>query len=112
MGGKAGRSVIRYDRQDALDFVLAHLKTKRAKRTIKQRKVYAETIFAEAKNSHGLRRAICRGLDKVTIQALLTCAVQNIKRLIKHSYASGPNSIYIALKQFHFRAKVLLVPVT
>lgn len=110
--GEAGRSIIRYDRQDALDFALAHLKTERAKTTIKQRKVYAETIFAEAKNSHGLRRAICRGLDKVTIQALLTCAVQNIKRLIKHSYALGPNSIFIALKQFHSRAKVLLVPVT
>jgi hypothetical protein len=52
--------------------------------TIKQRKTYAETILGEAKNSHGLRRAICRGLDKVTIQALLTSTVQNIKRLVKH----------------------------
>jgi transposase len=111
-GGESGRSVIRYDRQDALDFALAHLKTQRAKATIKQRKIYPETIFAEAKNSHGLRRATCRGLDKVIIQALLTCAVQNIKRLIKHFYASGSNSIYIALKQFHSRTKVLLVPVT
>jgi len=82
------RSRLWRDRQDALDFAFlpeadlpmaeAHLKTPRAKATIKQRKTYAETIFAEAKNSHGLRRAICRGLDKVTIQDLLTCAVQNI----------------------------------
>ena len=90
-GGEAGGSVIRYDRQDALDFAFppeasacppvdlwrtgqslagrdlpmakAHLKTEKAKRTIKQRKTCAETIFAEAKNSHGLRRAICKGLD-------------------------------------------------
>ena len=109
-GGKAGRSVIRYDRQDALDFALTHLKTEKAKRTIKQRKVYAETIFAEAKNSHGLRRAICRGLDKVATQALLTCAVQNIKRLIKHYHTSIANPIYATLKQFHFRARLLLVP--
>ena len=57
---RAGQnSVIRYDRQDTLDFALAHLKTEKAKITIKQRKTYAETIFGEAKNSHGLRRAIC-----------------------------------------------------
>ncbi|MCK4385315.1 MAG: transposase [candidate division Zixibacteria bacterium] len=45
-GGEAGRPVIRCDRQDALDFALVYLKTEKAKRTIKQRKVYAETIFA------------------------------------------------------------------
>ena len=75
-GGEAGRSVIRYDRQDALDFTLAHLKTERAKTTIKQRKIYAETIFGEAKKSPGLRRAVCRGLDKVAIQGLLTQKMQ------------------------------------
>ena len=64
--------MIRYDRQDASDFALAHLKTQRAKVTIRQRKIYAKTIFAKAKTLHGLRRAICRRPDKVTIQALLT----------------------------------------
>ena len=107
-GGEAGRSVIRYDRQDALDFDLAHLKTEKAKATIKQRKTYPETIFGEAKNYHGLTRAICRGLDKVrmhqeiTIQALLTSAVQNIKRLVKHCYTPITNSVSFVLEQFRF----------
>lgn len=98
-GGKAGRSVILYDRQDALDFALAHLKTQKAKATIKQRKTYAETVFAEAKTLHGLRQAICRGLEKVAIQALLTCAVQNIKRLIKHYHTSIANLVYVVLRK-------------
>lgn len=100
-GSKAGRSVIRYDQQEALDFALAHLKTGKARSTIKQRQTYPEPIFAEAKNFHGLRRAVCRGLEKVTIQTLLICAVQNIKRLIKHSYTSVANLIYIVSRKFH-----------
>lgn len=108
---KAGRTVIRYDRQEALDFALAHLKTGRAKVTIKQRQVYAETIFAEAKNSHGLRKAICRGLEKVAIQALLICAVQNIKRLIKHYSVSVTNLLYV-LRKFHHRERIWAVTVT
>ena len=111
-GSEVDGWVIRYDRQDALDFALAHLKTQRAKSTIKQPKIYAETLFAPAKNPHGLRRAICREVEKVTIPALLTCAVQNIKRLIKHHHTSIANSIYAGLKQFHFRVKILLVSVT
>ncbi len=109
---KAGRSVIRYDRQEALDFALAHLKTKEAKQTIKERKTYAETIFAEAKNSHGLRKATCRGLEKVTIQALLTCAVQNIKRLVKHYQTSVAKSISIVFKKFRYWGRIISVPST
>lgn len=107
-GGESGRSVIRYDRQDALDFALTHLKTERAKKTIKQRKVYAETIFAEAKTLHGLKQAICRGLEKVAIQALLICTVQNIKRLIKYYHTSIVNLVYVVLRKFHYRERILL----
>ena len=41
----------------------------------------AEGAHAEAKTRHGLRRAIRRGLDNVAIQAYLTAAVMNLKRL-------------------------------
>ncbi len=41
-------------------------------------------IIAEAKTLHCLRRAFFRGLEKVSIQALLTATVQNIKRLLKY----------------------------
>lgn len=107
---KIGRSVIRYDRQEALDFALAHLRTEEAKVSIKQRKTYAEIIFAEAKNSHGLRKATCRGLEKVAIQALLTCAVQNMKRLIKHYHTSVANSIFLVLRKLHYRERILVAP--
>lgn len=40
-----------------------------------------EGAHAEAKTRHGLRRAIRRGLDNVAIQAYLTAAVMNLKRL-------------------------------
>jgi len=76
-------------------------------------------MLAEVKNSHGLRRPVWEGElpappkagDKVTISRLWQDAVQNIKRLIKHYSFLEVNSIYIALKQFHFRARVLLIPV-
>ena len=94
------------DRQDALDLALAHLKTERAQSTIKQRKIYAETILGEAKNSHGLRRAVCRGLDKVAIQGLLTCAVQNIKRLVKYYQDKIAGDEFFSLKQLYYYVKI------
>ena len=42
-----------------------------------------EGAHGEAKTQHGLRRAIRRGLDNVTIQVYLTAAVMNLKRLAK-----------------------------
>jgi len=40
-----------------------------------------EGIHGEAKCEHGLRRAVRRGLSNVRIQAYLTAAVINLKRL-------------------------------
>jgi len=44
----------------------------------------AEGVHGEAKTQHGLRRAVRRGLDNVAIQAYLTAAVLNLKRLARH----------------------------
>ncbi|NND00977.1 MAG: hypothetical protein HKN85_12415 [Gammaproteobacteria bacterium] len=44
-----------------------------------------EGLFAEAKQFHGLRRARYRGLQKVSIQALMSAMAQNIKRIVKLS---------------------------
>ena len=41
-----------------------------------------EGIHGEAKTQHGLRRAVRRGLANVAIQAYLTAAVINLKRLV------------------------------
>lgn len=40
-----------------------------------------EGVHGEAKTQHGLRRAVRRGTDNVAIQAYLTAAVMNLKRL-------------------------------
>jgi hypothetical protein len=41
-----------------------------------------EGIHGEAKTQHRLRRAVRRGLSNVAIQAYLTAAVINLKRLV------------------------------
>jgi hypothetical protein len=46
-----------------------------------------EGMHGEAKTQHGLRRAVRRGLANMSIQAYLTAAVINLKRLAK--YAGG-----------------------
>ena len=42
-------------------------------------------MHGEAKTQHGLRRAVRRGLSNVAIQAYLTAAVINLKRLAAHA---------------------------
>jgi transposase len=44
-----------------------------------------EGIHGEAKCQHGLRRAVRRGLSNIRIQAYLTAAVMNLKRLAAHA---------------------------
>jgi IS5 family transposase len=52
-----------------------------------------EGRHGEAKTQHGLARAVRRGLDNVRIQAYLTAAVMNLKRLARWVYTakSGNN---------------------
>jgi transposase len=45
----------------------------------------AEGIYGEAKGEHGLRRAVRRGTSNMRIQAYLTAAVINLKRLALHA---------------------------
>ncbi len=47
---------------------------------MRKRAVWVEPLFGEAKQWHGLRRFRCRGLAKVTTEALLCAAGQNLKR--------------------------------
>lgn len=47
------------------------------------RKWSIESLFAEAKQFHGFRRARYRRLHNVSIQALMTAQAQNIKRITK-----------------------------
>lgn len=83
---KSPGRLMRYsrDKQQAVDWAVNYLSTPEARKTLRERAVFAEWVIAEAKNLHGLRRAFYRGPEKVGIQALLTATVQDIKRLLRH----------------------------
>ncbi len=58
-----------------------------------------EGVHGESKTQHGLRRAVRRNLANIAIQAYLTAAVINLKRLA--TAASGTlNHLFAALKAF------------
>lgn len=73
-----------------------------------------EGVHAEAKTRHGLRRAVRRGLANVAIQAYLTAAVINLKRLAtaflvlflpKHVFRdprlTGDNGVWSGISGFY-----------
>lgn len=61
-----------------------HMKwTERDKRTYERHRWLVEGRHGEAKCSHGLARAVRRGLDNMQIQSYLTAAVMNLKRLAR-----------------------------
>jgi transposase len=68
----------------------AHLRARRRHRqpddkfveTYRRHQWRVEGMHGEAKTQHGLRRAVRRGLSNVAIQAYLTAAVINLKRLV------------------------------
>lgn len=57
-------------------------KTKGFKQKLNERMWKIEGIFAEAKNNHNLKKARYRGQNKVQMQAYMTAAVQNLKRVM------------------------------
>jgi len=58
--------------------------SKSGKMLYKKRKETIERSFADAKELHGFRYCRLRGLKKVTEQALMTAASQNIKKIANH----------------------------
>lgn len=77
-----GRLVSRSFDEAYLDVVRAYHLTEPYKKAMRKRKVWVEPMFAEAKCWHGLRRFRLRRLERVNIEALLTAAGQNLKRLL------------------------------
>jgi hypothetical protein len=68
--------------QDILDEAAAFNKTAAYKESMKRR-TQIESKYSEMKHSHGLKRARYRGLERVTIQALLTAMAVNLKNYIR-----------------------------
>jgi transposase len=61
------------------------------RQTYSRHRYQVEGMHGEAKTQHGLRRAVRRGLANVAIQAYLTAAVINLKRLAKYAGALSGN---------------------
>ena len=82
---RRGRRVGRSLDEDALDRVRGYHATEAYAKAMRKRQVWVEPLFAEAKAWHGLRRFRLRGLEKVTSQAQLVAAGQNLKRLLSRA---------------------------
>ena len=59
------------------------------KEIYKQRKQTIERVFADAKEKHGMRYTMLRGLSKVTMQVTLTFACMNLKKLATWKWRTG-----------------------
>ncbi|EDL64677.1 IS1182 family transposase [Bacillus sp. SG-1] len=75
--------------QDYIDEV-EHLRHTDLNKTLyAQRKETIERVFADAKEKHGMRWTTLRGLKKVSMQAMLTFAAMNLKKLANWTWR-GP----------------------
>lgn len=77
-----GRQILRHFDEEYVDRVKGYRGTFPYEKALRKRRVWAEPLFAEAKDWHGLRRFRLRRLEKVNIEALQIAAGQNIKRLV------------------------------
>ena len=80
---KDGRTLKRHARQDELDIILEHVKSRESKTDIKTRKHLSERSFAQS-TRYGYKRARWRRLWRMEIQDFLIAAIQNITALITH----------------------------
>ncbi len=80
---KTGRTVKRHFRQKELDEMRAEVSSAESRRNRKRRQHVCEGSFGNAVR-YGYKRARWRRLWRVAIQNYLTCAVQNIAKLVQH----------------------------
>jgi transposase len=81
-GSAKGRQVKRSFDEAYLERVRGYHATAEFAKAMRKRQVWVEPLFGEAKAWHGLRRFRLRGLENVTMEALLIAAGQNLKRLL------------------------------
>jgi hypothetical protein len=66
-----------------------HLRhTEKNKIIYARRKETIERVFADAKEKHGMRWTTLRGLKKLSMQAMLTFAAMNLKKLATWTWNS------------------------
>lgn len=71
-----------FDEEEYVNRVKAYRGTFPYEKALGKRKEWVESIFAEAKDWHGMRRFRLRRLEKVNMEALMIAAGQNVKRLL------------------------------
>ncbi|MDQ0113839.1 hypothetical protein J2T15_003282 [Paenibacillus harenae] len=76
--------VTRHIWEDSKEQVRLNRLSKSGKRLYRKRKETIERSFADAKQLHGFRYCRLRGLNNVIEQALMTAAVQNMKKITLH----------------------------
>ncbi|RNB78500.1 IS1182 family transposase [Brevibacillus fluminis] len=81
--------VTRHVWEDSKDWVRENRLSKAGKKLYKKRKETIERSFADAKQLHGFRYCRLRGLRNVMEQALMTAAVQNMKKIALHLAKQG-----------------------
>lgn len=92
---RSGRQIRRSWFQAYLDRVKRYGETPAFAKAMRKRQVWVEPMFGEAKQWHHARRFRLRRRVKVNIEALLTAAGQNIKRLLRprrRDYGPGPGT--------------------
>ncbi|WP_371932413.1 IS1182 family transposase [Bacillus sp. WLY-B-L8] len=83
------REITRHIWEDYKDIARAYKRTKTGKRLYKVRCSTIERSFADAKELHGYRYARFRGVKSVQMQAYLTAACQNMKKIALHLTRKG-----------------------
>ena len=78
---KSGRTLKRHARQDELDAIVEHARSRESKKDLKTRQHLCERSFAQSTH-YGFKRARWRNLWRMEIQDYLIAAIQNIKVLI------------------------------
>ncbi|WP_114499231.1 IS1182 family transposase [Fontibacillus phaseoli] len=76
--------VTRHIWEDSKEWVRNNRLSKSGKQLYRKRKETIERSFADAKELHGFRYCRLRGLHNVREQALMTAAVQNMKKMAIH----------------------------
>jgi transposase len=81
---KAEKRIIhRSDYLEYIDRLETRMNTVESKTAMYYRKTGPELLFAEAKNNHGLKKYMSRGLCNANKNSFMIATVQNLKRLIK-----------------------------
>ena len=78
--------------EEYLERVRGYRHTEPYRKALRKRAVWAEPLFAEAKEWHGSRRFRLRRLEKVNAEALMIATGQNVKRLLRFGNPSPRRS--------------------